>query len=379
MQPDVATVVGARPQFVKCALVSRLLRKTGLAEILIHTGQHYDDAMSAVFFNEMQIPVPDFNLGIGSGSHGRQTGEALIRLEQVFLEHRPRLVLVYGDTNSTLAGALAAVKLGIPVAHIEAGLRSYNLTMPEEHNRIATDHWASLLFCHNEATRRRLLEEHVAGQSLVVGDIMRETLAAFRPLAIVESSYPRILNLNTEDYAVLTVHRPVNADHPDALRSIFAWCVASPYPVVFPAHPRVHQAAAAILADLAPGSSRLHLIPPLGYRDMLALVAQARIVLTDSGGLQKEAFFLHVPCVTLRAETEWVETVAAGWNVLTGHRATEQIIDQAVRQMVTRHSTDSRRLSDEAVITEAFGPPDTSRRIVQTLQAFLGCRSSAAA
>lgn len=378
MQPDVATVVGARPQFVKCALVSRLLRKTGLAEILIHTGQHYDDAMSAVFFNELQIPVPDFNLGIGSGSHGKQTGEALIRLEQIFLQHRPRLVLVYGDTNSTLAGALAAVKLGIPVAHVEAGLRSYNPTMPEEHNRIATDHWASLLYCHNEATRQRLVQEQVTGQVLIVGDIMRETLTAFRPLAIKDSPYPGILNLNPEDYAVLTVHRPVNADDADAMRAILTWCVNSPFPVVFPAHPRVHQAAAAIWAEIAPGSNHFHLIPPLGYRDMLALVAQAQIVLTDSGGLQKEAFFLHVPCVTLRAETEWVETVAAGWNILTGHRATEQIIDHAVRQMLARHSPDSRCLPDETVITTAFGPHDTSRRIVQTLLAFLDHRSLAA-
>ncbi len=370
VHPDVATVVGARPQFVKCAPVSRELRAAGLGEFLIHTGQHYDDRLSGVFFRELALPDPDVNLGVGSGLPGKQTGEILIRLEEVLRERRPRVVLVYGDTNSTLAGALAAAGLGIPVAHVEAGMRSYNRTMPEERNRVATDHWADLLFCHNERTRDRLRGEGVRGRVEVVGDVMCEMVAALRGEAPGESPFPAAVGLEPGRYAVVTLHRPVNADDPAAVQNLVAWCAAAPFPVVWPTHPRVRDAAEKALAALGPVGSRLRLVPPLGYRDMLALVAQARLLLTDSGGLQKEAFFLGVPCVTLRGETEWDETVEAGWNFLAGDRATPAAIEAAARRALERLPGGD-PAGHAAAVAAAFGPPDPARRIARALHDFL--------
>jgi len=366
-QCDLATVIGARPQFVKCALLSRALRDAGLNEFLIHTGQHYDDVMSGVFFRDLEIPQPDVNLSVGSGTHAQQTAAALVRIEEVLLQRRPGLVLVYGDTNSTLAGALAAVKLGIPVAHVEAGLRSYNRAMPEECNRVATDHWSDLLFCHNEVTRARLLSEQVRGEVVVTGDVMREVLSHLGPRALAASPYPARLGLEESGYAVLTVHRPINSDR-DALRDILAWCVDAEFPVIFPAHPRVQSTVAELLSELDPQSQRVRLIAPLGYSDMLSLVAHCRLVLTDSGGLQKEAFFLRVPCVTLRGETEWIETVDAGWNVLAGDRPAPLGIDRAYRLMRERWSSTRPAAADhELFLDRVFGPPDPIRRIVEAI------------
>jgi UDP-N-acetylglucosamine 2-epimerase len=364
---NLATVIGARPQFVKCALVSRALREAGLNELLIHTGQHYDDSMSGVFFRDLDIPRPDFNLNVGSGTHAQQTGAALIGIEEVLRAHPAPLVLVYGDTNSTLAGALAAVKLGIPVAHVESGLRSYNRTMPEEINRVAVDHWSTQLFCHNETTRARLLAENVQGEIHVVGDVMREVMNRFGPKALAESSYPARLDLEESTYAVLTVHRPINSD-PAALRQILNWCVQAECPVVFPTHPRVEAIVADLLNEMGSRSDRVRQIAPLGYSDMLALVAKSRLVLTDSGGLQKEAFFLRVPCVTLRSETEWTETLDAGWNVLAGDRPTSSDLEHAFGAISTRLSAKRPSANEhETLLDRLFGPVDPTGRIVETV------------
>jgi UDP-GlcNAc3NAcA epimerase len=364
---DLATVIGARPQFVKCALVSRALREAGLRELLIHTGQHYDDAMSGVFFRDLDIPRPDINLNVGSGTHAQQTGAALIGIEEVLRAHPARLVLVYGDTNSTLAGALAAVKLGIPVAHIESGLRSYNRTMPEELNRIAVDHWSAQLFCHNEPARARLLGENIQGEIHVVGDVMREVMNRFGPRALAESSYPARLDLQESTYAVLTVHRPINSD-PAALRQIIGWCVHAECAVVFPTHPRVEAAVAELLKEMGSRSDRVRQIAPLGYSDMLALVAKSRLVLTDSGGLQKEAFFLRVPCVTLRSETEWTETLDAGWNVLAGNRPKSSDLQRALEAISPRLSAKRPAANEhEKLLDRLFGPGDPTARIVESV------------
>jgi UDP-N-acetylglucosamine 2-epimerase len=373
LHPDVVTVVGARPQFIKCALPGRELRRAGLRELLVHTGQHYDDALSAVFFRELGIPDPDVNLGVGSGPHGRQVGEMLIRLEAVLAESRPAVVLVYGDTNSTLAGALAAGALGIPVAHVEAGLRSYNHSMQEERNRVATDHWAELLFCHNEPTRDRMEGEGIRGQIVVVGDVMRETMATLLPEATARSPLPGALGLAPGEYAVVTLHRPVNADDPAAVRNLLGWCAAAPFPVLWPAHPRVRDRVDRAVAELGPRAGRVRVTDPLGYRDMLACLARARLLLTDSGGLQKEAFFLGVPCVTLRGETEWCETVAAGWNFLAGDRASPAAIAEAAGQALRRRPAGGSP-EHAAAVEAAFGPADPARRIAEALRAFLTAR-----
>jgi UDP-GlcNAc3NAcA epimerase len=312
----VLTVVGARPQFIKAAPVSIALRETQ-HEILVHTGQHYDDEMSGVFFREMGIPAPDYNLGIGSGPHGRQTGEMLIRLEEVMQAEKPDWVLVYGDTNSTLAGALAACKLRIPIAHAEAGLRSFNREMPEEHNRVLTDHCADLLFCPTQTAVDNLAHEGVTAGVCLVGDTMHDALLQFVAVARQRSTILDRLGLTPGGYLLATVHRPYNTDVPENLHHILDALAQAGEPVVFPVHPRTRARIAAdpALRTLPP---QLRLIDPVGYLDMLALEQNTRLLLTDSGGMQKEAYWLGVPCVTLRPETEWVETVAAGWNVLAG-------------------------------------------------------------
>jgi UDP-N-acetylglucosamine 2-epimerase len=322
----ILSVVGARPQFIKAAPVSRALRKVA-DEVLVHTGQHYDREMSAVFFEDLQIPQPDHNLGVGSGTHGWQTGQMLIRLEQVLLAECPDGVLVYGDTNSTVAGALAAVKLHIPVAHVEAGLRSFNRRMPEEHNRVLTDHAADLLFCPTQTAVDNLADEGIAQGVHLVGDVMLD--AVLYNVGLAEERFallPR-LGLSPGGYALATVHRPRNTDDPARLREILAALdkIASETPVVFPAHPRTQDAIRSLelpsshpLRERGDGGSRLHVIEPVGYLDMLVLERSARLILTDSGGVQKEAYFFAVPCLTLREETEWVETTESGWNRLVG-------------------------------------------------------------
>ena len=310
----IVTVVGARPQFVKAAPVSKVLRRDH-TEVLVHTGQHYDRALSDLFFEEMDIPRPDHELGVGSGSHGRQTGQMLIGIEEVLLAERPDWVLVYGDTNSTLAGALAAVKLGIPVAHVEAGLRSFNRAMPEEHNRILTDHCADLLFCPTQTAVDLLRGEGVTSGVHLVGDVMVDAALQFAAVAHQRSTILAELGLTPKGYALATLHRPYNTDDPERLREVLAALDALEMPVILPLHPRTRSR----LAELEPtghAARNTHHVPPVGYLDMLALEQSAALILTDSGGVQKEAYFFAVPCVTLRPETEWVETVAAGWNRL---------------------------------------------------------------
>lgn len=311
----IVTVVGARPQFVKAAAVSRVLRRAH-TEVLVHTGQHYDREMSELFFEELSIPRPDYELGVGSGGHGWQTGQMLMQLEEVLLKERPDWTLVYGDTNSTLAGALAAAKLGVRVAHVEAGLRSFNRAMPEEHNRVLTDHCSDLLFCPTESSAGQLRGEGVTSGVHVVGDVMYDAALQFAAVARERSTIHQRLALLPKQYALATLHRPYTVDDPARLNQVLDALERLGLPVIFPVHPRT-RAKLAGSRDLAGGEgSSLRLIDPVGYLDMLALEQGAALILTDSGGVQKEAYFFATPCVTLRPETEWVETVTAGWNRL---------------------------------------------------------------
>jgi len=319
----VVSIVGARPQFVKLASVSRALR-TYHEEIIVHTGQHYDYGMSAQFFQELGIPEPDYHLNCGSGSHGAQTARMLEAIEQVLLRERPAMVMVYGDTNSTLAGALAAAKLRIPIAHVEAGLRSFNRAMPEEINRVVTDRLSEKLFCPTKAACQHLRAEGITQGIELVGDVMYDLLLQVQP--VVEQRAQELLpflHVAERGYVLVTVHRPVNTDDIAAMRNIAAALNAVELPVIFPLHPRTR----ARMGDyrLAWGE-HITFIEPVGYLDMLALERGAYRILTDSGGVQKEAFLLGVSCVTLREETEWVETVEAGWNVLVGNQP-EAIVD----------------------------------------------------
>ena len=319
------TVLGARPQFIKAAPVSKALREAGIQEFLVHTGQHYDHQMSQVFFDEMGIPEPDVNLGVGSGNHGWQTGQMLAGIEELLLQEKPDYVLVYGDTNSTLAGALAAVKLHIPVAHVEAGLRSFNRAMPEEHNRVLTDHCADLLFCPTQTAVDNLAREGITGEAPHrvgvhwVGDTMYDAVLQFSEIAQKRSTILKDLELEPKKYLLATIHRPYNTDNPENLRNILSAFAEIDETIVFPVHPRTRQKLAEFGLDNLHSTIRnLKSIEPVGYLDMLMLEQNARLILTDSGGMQKEAYFFAVPCVTLRPETEWIETVAAGWNVLAG-------------------------------------------------------------
>lgn len=314
----VMTVLGARPQFIKAAPLCFALRDAGVDESLVHTGQHYDDRMSEIFFRELGIPEPAVNLGIGSGGHGKQTGAMLAAIEDLLLERRPDLLLVYGDTNSTLAGALAAAKLGVPVAHVEAGLRSFNRSMPEETNRVLTDHCADLLFCPTQTAVANLAAENLRSGVHLVGDTMYDALLRFAPVAQEKSRVLDDLGLSGHRFFLATLHRPYNVDEPKVLAEIFVAFARIGVPVVFPVHPRTLARIRAFGVE-APGNVRT--VEPLGYLDMLALLHAASLVMTDSGGVQKEACFAGTPCVTLRPETEWVETVEAGWNRLAWGRA----------------------------------------------------------
>jgi UDP-GlcNAc3NAcA epimerase len=316
----IISIVGARPQFVKASPVSRALRRAGHKELILHTGQHYDYEMSQIFFEELDIPMPDINLGIGSGSHGLQTGQMLMGIENIMTKEMPDWVLVYGDTNSTLAGALAAAKLHIPVAHIEAGLRSFNREMPEEHNRVLTDHCADLLFCPTQTAKENLAREGLTRNVCLVGDTMYDAILLFFDIAQQRSEVTNELGLTPKGYLLATLHRPQNVDIPENLWGLLDAFVDIGETIVFPVHPRTANKIKELDPDflLTLENSNVRLIPPVGYLDMLVLEKNARIILTDSGGVQKEAFFLGVPCVTLRSETEWVETVNSGWNKLVG-------------------------------------------------------------
>ncbi|MBE3576265.1 MAG: UDP-N-acetylglucosamine 2-epimerase (non-hydrolyzing) [Limnochordales bacterium] len=334
----ILTVVGARPQFIKTAAVSRLLRGVeDVREVLVHTGQHYDPNMSEVFFRELDIPQPDYNLGIGAGTHGAQTGRMLEHIERVLLKEKPDWVLVYGDTNSTLAGALAAAKLHIPVAHVEAGLRSFNRRMPEEINRTVTDHISDLLFAPSENAVVNLRKEGIPETRIhLVGDVMYDVALYYGDKAERTSQILTRLGLASGSYILATIHRAENTDDPWRLRAIMEGLahVAADIPVVFPVHPRTRKALESHgVIEVA----RIHLclIDPVGYLDMVMLEKHACLIVTDSGGVQKEAFFYRVPCVTLRAETEWVELVKLGWNTLCCPE-NGKVVAQAIRAMIGR-------------------------------------------
>ena len=325
----VVTILGARPQFIKAAPLCFALREAGVRESLVHTGQHYDDRMSEIFFRELGIPEPTLNLGIGSGGHGQQTGAMLAAIENLLIAEKPDLLLVYGDTNSTLAGALAAAKLNLPIAHVEAGLRSFNRTMPEEINRVLTDHCSSLLFCPTGRAVANLATENITDGVHLLGDTMYDALMRFAPAALRQSDLQERLGLAGQRFLLATIHRPYTVDDPKVLAEVFVAFARLDLPVVFPVHPRTLGRIRAFGLDFP---ENVRAIEPLGYLDMLALLHKAALVLTDSGGVQKEACFAGAPCVTLRPETEWVETVEAGWNVLAwGNAAT--IVAAVERQM----------------------------------------------
>ena len=314
----VVSIVGARPQFVKAAMVSRTLERAGVKEVLVHTGQHYDANMSEVFFLELGIVAPAHNLGVGSGLHGEQTARMLTGIEQVLLAEQPDWTIVYGDTNSTLAGSLAAVKLHIPVAHVEAGLRSWNRSMPEEINRILTDHSSTLLFAPTLAAVRTLHKEGIGdGRVRLVGDVMYDAVLFYGKIAESTSNILTRLKLSRGGYVLATIHRAENTERIERLEAILGGLatVARSVPVVLPIHPRTKQVLAGRL-HLREMSKALQLIDAVGYLDMLMLEKNARVIATDSGGVQKEAFFHRVPCVTLREETEWGELVQLGCNQL---------------------------------------------------------------
>jgi UDP-N-acetylglucosamine 2-epimerase len=327
------TVLGARPQFVKAAPLSSALRAHG-TETIVHTGQHYDAGMSDVFFAELGIASPDHHLGIGSGSQGAQTGAMLASLEQVMLAERPDVVVVLGDTNSTLAGALAAAKLHLPVAHVEAGLRSFNRRMPEEVNRVMTDHLSQWSFAPSDGARRQLADEGITHGVHVVGDIMLDVVLQQRERARTQSRMPAALDLVARGYALATIHRAENTDDRHRLSAVLDSIGALELPVVLPLHPRTRSRIEGFGLSLP---SHVRVVEPMGYLDMLALLDGARCVITDSGGVQKEAYYVGVPCVTLRDETEWTETVAAGWNMLC--QATPDALTAAVAHMTTPRPT----------------------------------------
>ena len=347
-----ATILGTRPQFIKASPLSHELRQHH-EEVLVHTGQHYDSGMSDIFFKELALPVPDYHLGVGSGPHGAQTGAMLAAIEGVLQKEAPDAVIVYGDTNSTLAGALAAAKLHLPVAHVEAGLRSFNRRMPEEINRVLVDHLSTWLFAPSEVSREQLAREGIREGVHVVGDIMADAVRLHGEHAAQSRTLER-LGLRPGAFYLATVHRAENTDEPDALRSILRALGALDKPVVLPIHPRTEKRAAEL--EITVGAN-VRVLPPQGYLAMLALERGAACILTDSGGMQKEAYYLEVPCVTLRNETEWVETVATGWNTLTGTEP-ERILAAVAR-----------RSDGGASHPELYGDGMTARRIAEILSA----------
>jgi UDP-GlcNAc3NAcA epimerase len=309
----VLTAIGARPQLIKAAPLSAALQAAGVDEVIVHSGQHYDHGMSQLFFDELQLPAAQLNLGVGSGPHGRQTGQMLERFEAAIQQYQPDIVLVHGDTNSTLAAALAAAKLGVRLAHNEAGLRSFDRTMPEEHNRVLTDHCADLLFCPNASAREQLAREGVTRGVHVVGDVMYDAALQFASRAEQQSQILERLGLAPRAFMLATLHRPLNVDREDRLGALLRAFGASGSAVVLPAHPRL---LAKLQASALSVPDNVRVIAPVGYLDMIMLEKSAQLVLTDSGGVQKEAYFYGVPCLTLRAQTEWTETVETGWNRL---------------------------------------------------------------
>lgn len=311
----VVTIIGARPQFVKASVVSKALRNRGHTEIIINTGQHYDANMSKIFFDEMGIPKPDHDLSVGSGTHAEQTAASMVGIETVLLADRPDYLIVYGDTNATLAGALVAAKLHIPVVHIEAGLRSYNREMPEEINRIVTDVISDFLFVPTQVSVDNLAKEGISKGVHVVGDVMVDALMHYTSIAELNPTILSNLNIARNKFYLMTIHRPSNADNDQRLKAIVDEVSRLNHPVIFPVHPRSRAHIGRLLGN-KPGS--IQIVEPVGYLDMMLLEKHANMILTDSGGVQKEAYLHKTPCLTIRSETEWVETVRDGWNHLVG-------------------------------------------------------------
>jgi UDP-N-acetylglucosamine 2-epimerase (non-hydrolysing)/UDP-GlcNAc3NAcA epimerase len=356
----IVTIIGNRPQFVKAAAVSRLLREQH-DELIVHTGQHYDDELSRVFFDELGVPAPDRELGAGSGSNVAQTARILAALEPELAELGPDLVLVYGDTNSTLAGALAASMADLPLGHVEAGMRSFDRSMPEELNRVLTDHASDLLLCSTETAMTNLASESARGDAHLVGDVMADVSLAFRDIAEERSGALEEHRLEPGEYLVVTAHRAGNVDDPDRLRRLVELLEALPLRAVFPLHPRTEaRLKAAGLLERLRDAGNLEVTPPLGYLDFLKLARHARAVLTDSGGVQKEAYLLGVPCVTLRDTTEWVETVEAGWNVLVD-------LDREAALAALERKPPAER-------PELYGGGHAAERVVHVVSAYTGAR-----
>jgi UDP-GlcNAc3NAcA epimerase len=339
----IVTIVGARPQFIKAASVSREIQKSNqedsgsqIQEIIVHTGQHYDHNMSQIFFDELEIREPDYNLGVGSGSHGQMTGTLLAKIEEVLMEEKPDSVLVYGDTNSTLAGALAAVKLHIPVGHVEAGLRSFNRQMPEEINRVLTDHMAAFLFCPTDAAVNNLKEEGITEGVFKVGDVMFDSFLYNKQLVEKKAIILSELGIKPKGYCLVTVHREENTTNGKRLTGIFEAfnkLATQECPFIAPLHPRTKKALNELGGNRLSGP-HVRILEPISYLNMVSLETHAKVILTDSGGVQKEAYFAKVPCITFRDETEWIELVEHGFNVIAGSDSKK--ICQAYEKMVDR-------------------------------------------
>jgi UDP-N-acetylglucosamine 2-epimerase (non-hydrolysing)/UDP-GlcNAc3NAcA epimerase len=358
----IVTVIGNRPQFVKAAAVSRRVRERGHEEHIVHTGQHYDDELSRVFFDELEIPAPDRELGVGSAPAAVQTGRMLEALDGVLGDLAPEVVLVYGDTNTTLAGALAAAQARVPVAHVEAGMRSFDRAMPEELNRVLTDHAGDLLFCSTETAVENLRREGVVDGVHLVGDVMADVALAMAPRARERSTARADRGLEPGGYLLVTAHRAGNVDDPDRLARLVDILLTLPLPAVFPVHPRT-RASLEATGEIArlDGHAGIELAQPVGYVDLLALAADARAILTDSGGLQKEAYLLGVPCVTLRDTTEWIETLDAGWNTLV------DLDREAALAALERPRPSGER-------PELYGGGRAAERICDVLDSYTGAR-----
>lgn len=350
----IISVVGARPQFIKLAILSKELRENH-NEIIIHTGQHYDDNMSRYFFEEMQIAKPDYNLNIGSGSHGKQTAEMLIGLEDIFLHQKPDVVITFGDTNTTLATGLAATKLNIPVAHVEAGLRSHNREMPEEINRILTDHISDYLFAPTLTAMENIKSENLYGKPFLVGDVMYDSLLYYGKIAEQKSRILKNLKLKQKEYILLTLHRPYNVDNIQKLQNIFSALKQTKRFIVLPVHPRSRKMIESTNTIIP---ENISIIEPLGYLDFIFLQKHSEKIITDSGGIQKEAYLNGIPCITIRPETEWIETVKAGWNVLVGDKK-DQLIENCLHFKPSHNRP------------RYFGDGNSSKKIISILESHL--------
>ncbi len=357
----IATIIGARPQFIKAATISHLLQNDDeIEETIIHTGQHFDDAMSKVFFSELGIKKPQYNLGIKGKSHGQMTGLQLYEIEKILLDKTPNWVLVYGDTNSTVSGALAAAKLNIPVIHIESGLRSFNRNMPEEINRIITDHISKLLFSPTEVALKNLISEGLCSSTgyskcYMVGDVMYDAAKIFGKKADATSNIIKRINITPNNYILATIHRAENTDQTDRLINIFNAFekISNEIPVIWPIHPRTRNKLKE--KNLIP--KKTNIIEPVGYLDMMMLEKNSSVIATDSGGIQKEAYFHSIPCVTIRKETEWVELVDSNWNILADPNSS----DDLVKKILSRVNKKGKKIN-------IFGDGNSAKKIIHTIK-----------